>query len=84
MRREDAKGAKTPRTAELQELLEAVGHTSNAVLEQRNVEVDEKSQAVAAEAEVGEQLRLVDRQEPSYRLQLDHDYTVDDDVEPVG
>ena len=53
-------------------------------LEDDDVEVDQQADRRVGEAQVRHDLRLVDRQQPFDRLELDEDPAVDDDVESIA
>ena len=48
------------------------------------VEVDEEADLDLRESQVGQELRLMNRQKSSDRFQLEHDAVIDDDIEGVG
>lgn len=48
------------------------------------MEVDEKSEPEAFQAEIGQELGLVDRGEPLDRLDFDGHESTDDDIKPIA
>ena len=56
---------------------------ADTLLEDRNVEIDEKAQRPFPQAQIGQHLGFVYRLEPIHRFQLDHHLVVHEKVEPV-
>jgi hypothetical protein len=59
-----------------------VHQPSDTISQQHNVKVDEQSDRGAQEPKMGEQLRLVDRMETVFALELDHDSPLHNEVRP--
>jgi hypothetical protein len=60
------------------------GEASQSVLQDRLSEVHEQSSLQACQSQVGEELRLMDGQEPIDALDLDDESSLDDKVETVA
>jgi hypothetical protein len=68
--------------AKTQRELETEDDSLDAVLEDRPVEVHEKAEPVAREAEIRQDLGLMNREQVFHRLDFDDDGTSDKHVEP--
>jgi hypothetical protein len=58
-------------------------HASDAVSQDGDVEVDQKTDGPASEPQIGQQLRFVDRPERIDRLELENDGPFHDEIETV-
>ena len=61
--------------------MEVVDQTAEAVLQDGNVEVDQQTNGLTGEAEIGQQLGIVDGQEFLDGLQFDHDTALDQQID---
>jgi hypothetical protein len=60
------------------------GHSADAFLQYGVVEVEDQAGAAAAYAEIGQQLGLMNQEDPVDGLDLDDQPVFDDEIEPVG
>ena len=78
-RREGREGREGPVT-----LLQAVHHSSYAVLQVNDVEVDSETELETAELEVRQELCVVDLQDACHRLELDDHALLDDLIDTIA
>jgi hypothetical protein len=60
-----------------------VDHSPDAVLEARNVEIDEKTEVLAAQLQIGKRLGLVKRKELVNRFQLYDDCVLHEQIHSI-
>jgi len=58
--------------------------TEDSISKERDVEVDQKSQRITGEAEIGQELGFVDRRDPFHRFQLDDDRIIHNEIKAVA